>query len=280
MAYPRAARVTVDGRDQALADGAVIGRRPDADVRVDHGLVSRSHAVVRNTDTGWVLEDLGSSNGTYLHGARVERIDLGSGDTIVRLGDPDTGPELTFHLPPLSPPDGAAAGDEETTRSGVGDTGTSTAAPGADDLAPAAPRPTGSGAIGPPAITVTADVPTADMPGAPGPSGAFPLAYSPAAGTVRLGRAADNDIVVDDLLVSRRHAEVTFGADGAAVLTDLGTHNGTFVNGRRVDRATLREGDVIGIGHHQFRLTAGVLAAGDRHRRGLVRGVRPVGDAA
>ena len=69
-------RVTVSGRDLDVADGAVVGRRPDADIRVDHELVSRSHAVVRRTPTGWVLEDLESSNGTFVDGQRVERVAL------------------------------------------------------------------------------------------------------------------------------------------------------------------------------------------------------------
>jgi len=113
-----------------------------------------------------------------------------------------------------------------------------------------------------PRPVVAANV-ASSTPGGPGNSDVSGTASPPRVplptGSVTIGRATDNDIVVDDLLVSRRHAEVTFRGDGTAVLTDLGTHNGTFVNGRRVDRATLRDGDVVGIGHHQFRLTAGVF---------------------
>jgi ABC-type multidrug transport system ATPase subunit len=74
----------------------------------------------------------------------------------------------------------------------------------------------------------------------------------PGAGT-RIGRAEDNDVVVDDLLVSRRHALLRI-TEGGWELEDLGSANGTFVNGHRITRARMAEGDVVAIGHHMFRL--------------------------
>jgi ABC-type multidrug transport system ATPase subunit len=224
MAEPRVV-LAVDGREVVVTDGAVIGRRPDADVRVDHELVSRNHAVVRLTARGWILEDLGSSNGTFAGGERVDRVEI-TASAAVRLGSPGAdGPLLTFRVL-----DGTAA--------------TPPAAPQESLVAHAAERP------------ATDTTPVRAPAG--GPPGDLAL-HQARTGTVRIGRATDNDVVVDDLLVSRRHAELTFRPDGGVVLTDLGTHNGTFVNGRRVDHAVLREGDVIGVGHHLFRLTAGVL---------------------
>ena len=53
-------RANVAGRDLFVdEDGAIVGRRDDATIRVDHELVSRSHAVLRRTETAWVLVDLG-----------------------------------------------------------------------------------------------------------------------------------------------------------------------------------------------------------------------------
>ena len=72
--------------------------------------------------------------------------------------------------------------------------------------------------------------------------------------TVRIGRAADNDIVVDDLLVSIHHAELHQREEGRYELVDLASANGTFVNGRRVRRAELEERDVVTVGHHLFHL--------------------------
>ncbi|KPC64006.1 FHA domain-containing protein [Streptomyces chattanoogensis] len=80
------------------------------------------------------------------------------------------------------------------------------------------------------------------------PSAVRPL---PAARTTRIGRAPDNDLVVDDLAVSRRHAELRAGPDGYEI-ADLGSHNGTYLNGQPVTRALVIPGDIIGIGHSAF----------------------------
>ncbi|WP_037676720.1 FHA domain-containing protein [Streptomyces griseus] len=70
---------------------------------------------------------------------------------------------------------------------------------------------------------------------------------------VRIGRAADNDLVLDDLIVSRRHAELHFLPYGTYEIVDLGSHNGTYLNGQRVeDRARIGPGDIVGIGHSAF----------------------------
>lgn len=75
---------------------------------------------------------------------------------------------------------------------------------------------------------------------------------------IRIGRGPENDVVVDDLRVSRRHAEIRHEGTAFEVV-DLGSHNGTFVNGQRVSRATVREGDLIGIGGKVFRLAGEAL---------------------
>ena len=71
-----------------------------------------------------------------------------------------------------------------------------------------------------------------------------------------IGRVAGNDIVVDDLLASRRHASIRRLAGGRFEVVDLGSTNGTFVNGRRVHTAQLQEGDLISVGGHVFRFAA------------------------
>lgn len=76
---------------------------------------------------------------------------------------------------------------------------------------------------------------------------------------VTIGRAADNDVVLDDLVVSRRHAELRALPDGTWEIADLGSHNGTFLNGAPVTRAPLGPGDVLGIGHSAFCLVDGEL---------------------
>jgi hypothetical protein len=73
-----------------------------------------------------------------------------------------------------------------------------------------------------------------------------------------IGRGRDNSIVLDDMLVSRQHVRITADADGL-VLEDLGSRNGTYVNGRRVERTHLSEGDRIGIGASTFEVRDGWL---------------------
>ncbi|GGP82973.1 ABC transporter ATP-binding protein [Streptomyces virginiae] len=82
------------------------------------------------------------------------------------------------------------------------------------------------------------------------PSAVLPL---PARTAVRIGRATDNDLVIDELDVSRRHAELRALADGTYEIADLGSHNGTYLNGAPVTGAVpLAEGDIVGIGHLAF----------------------------
>lgn len=61
----------------------VIGREDDADVVIDNPSVSRRHAEIRLGDDGWLVEDLGSSNGTYIGGTKIQGPhSLGLGDEI------------------------------------------------------------------------------------------------------------------------------------------------------------------------------------------------------
>jgi pSer/pThr/pTyr-binding forkhead associated (FHA) protein len=62
-----------------------------------------------------------------------------------------------------------------------------------------------------------------------------------------VGRAARADFIVDAALVSRLHCRITAGADTLEVV-DLKSTNGTFVNGKRVDKAVLADGDRLRVG--------------------------------
>ncbi|MDQ2850873.1 MAG: FHA domain-containing protein [Actinomycetota bacterium] len=75
-----------------------------------------------------------------------------------------------------------------------------------------------------------------------------------------IGRGRGNSIVLDDMLVSRHHVRITADDDGL-VLQDLGSRNGTFVNGDRVQSAALHEGDLIGIGSTTFEVRDGWLVS-------------------
>ena len=72
------------------------------------------------------------------------------------------------------------------------------------------------------------------------------------AGPVLIGRSRRCDYIVADPSVSRRHA-LLLRREGGWQLYDLGSTNGTRVNGWRVDRAVLRDGDEVELGALRFR---------------------------
>lgn len=73
---------------------------------------------------------------------------------------------------------------------------------------------------------------------------------------VIIGRDGENEIVLAENTVSRRHAQVLRDGQGQFTLTDLGSANGVYVNGMRVQRAILTAGDEIKIGDNYFRFQA------------------------
>ena len=76
-----------------------------------------------------------------------------------------------------------------------------------------------------------------------------------ASARVTLGRESRNDITIPDINVSRSHAEISLSPQGAWVITDLGSTNGTYVNGRAVASQPLNEGDHIAMGSTNFVFT-------------------------
>ncbi len=78
------------------------------------------------------------------------------------------------------------------------------------------------------------------------------------AGSMTIGRANDNDIVIQDVLASRHHAFLVDSPLGAEI-RDANSINGTFVNGVRVGSAVLSEGDVVTIGNIDLVYSGGNL---------------------
>jgi ABC transport system ATP-binding/permease protein len=195
-----ALELRLDGRQLRIPAGRpfVIGRGPGVDLDLPHPRVSRTHAVVELTGSGWMLTDR-SANGTYVDGRRVAVLPL-AGPVRVRLGNTPDAAALEFHLVPDRPH------------------------------------------------------PTAEVPAG------TTTVHHVRTQRFRIGRLPDNDLVLDDLLVSRRHAELV-AAGGGWRIVDLGSGNGTFVNGVRVREAPISPSDVLGIGHSQFRLQGERLVA-------------------
>jgi Domain of unknown function (DUF4388)/FHA domain len=87
--------------------------------------------------------------------------------------------------------------------------------------------------------------------------GEYPLAQS---GDLVIGRSSGLDLVLIEDMVSRKHARITL-ASGGITIADLGSTNGTFVNGEKVGQAQLKEGDRILIGTSILKLVARTAGA-------------------
>lgn len=220
--------IVVAGRRVAVPAGRpfVVGRGPAADLDLPGPHVSRTHLVVQRTPAGWTLTDH-SRFGTHVAGRRITSLTL-TGPTTVVLGSPPEATPLEFRAAPGPAP--VPAG-------------------------PTVPSPAPAAAPGPP----DRGVPRGDVLARQG--GGVSRSYDLSAPrTISVGRLPENDVTLDDLLVSRRHAELTRDAAGWRI-TDLGSGNGTFVNGARVTSAPVGPHDVIGIGHALLQLSGDRLVA-------------------
>ena len=226
-----------DGREYALDEGALVfGREAGADVVVPSTEVSRRHAELHPTAEGVMLLDT-SVNGTFVNGARVsgQRI-LQHGD-VVRVGTE----EFRFHS---SQPEAALVS--------AGNGSHKEAIP-----EPVAPARLSDTMFGMPAMRPSAVAEPPIEPDRP-PLASVLFRSGPQKGervelrvpVVNVGRAEYNDLVISDPSVSTMHAKVQ-RRQGVWLLTDLGSTNGTFVDGELAagdmplsPGATIRFGEV------------------------------------
>ncbi|WP_328924986.1 FHA domain-containing protein [Streptomyces sp. NBC_00190] len=238
-----------------------LGRDPQGDVVIDDARVSWRHATISWNGRGWGIEDHGSTNGTYVHGARVQQAELVPG-TPVHLGNATDGPRLN--------PVGAAAPQPAVAQQAQ------QAQAYAQPQAPAYQAPQQQPqqqAWEQPQHAQQAQ----QAPHFPHQQGGGPAAARPAQGAahhggdrspttfhqlslghvMRIGRALENELVVSDLQVSRHHAEFRSMPGGRFEIHDLGSHNGTYVNGQPLAKsgtALLGPNDIVGVGHSTFRI--------------------------
>jgi len=210
------------GRTLELHDPLVqLGRDPSVAVSFsgeDARVVSTRHAELRYADNAWRLIDLGSRNGTYVNDRRVQgQTPIGAGDEI-RLGE--TGPRITVV---------AMADVVEATLTEYPMFNVVAAEP-----APAARGPE----VRSYGVTLIAS--------------ASGKRFEAQGTRIRIGRGKECEIrpvEEQDGIVSRVHAELTVGSSGGLALRDVGSKNGTFLNGDRIAEATpVRLGDRITLG--------------------------------
>jgi pSer/pThr/pTyr-binding forkhead associated (FHA) protein len=194
---------------------ATLGRAEENVVGLfgDPGVQPR-HALIERRGNGYVLKSLAVQQGVFLNGNRIETAELNEGDRI-RISDY----ELSFHL----------------KRAGAG----SRRAVIRQDAAPVSAHSPAAQHGGPIATACLVDA-----------SGRRHELHAQAPTT--LGRATDNDIVISDASVSRRHASIV-PQNGSFVLRDLASQNGSFVRGQRIDGARqLASGDDVRLGDAPF----------------------------
>ncbi|MFR9752223.1 FHA domain-containing protein [Nocardia sp. 004] len=270
MSSPGAQTIIVrhDGKERVFDPGqsVTMGRAPEVTVFVDSPLVSRVHATLAWRGSTWVLTDNGSTNGVFVDARRIAQPVSIDRPVQVRLGDAIGGPLL--HVLPTDP------------QGQAGQASSSAQQPRLDRwqaLQERHPRsaPPRSEPIVNVDLTTRAD--TSSVPPVRARAAATPITRGdriPPTG-LDIGRTSDNQIVVNDPLVSRKHARLVATGEGLTI-EDLGSANGTFVNGHRQRRAVLREQDIITIGNVDFVVQQGTLAHRKRPiaEQGLaVRGV-------
>ncbi|MGC5000422.1 FHA domain-containing protein [Streptomyces sp. DT195] len=231
-----------------------LGRDPQGDIVFDDARVSWRHATVRFNGHTWVIEDHGSTNGTFVQGHRVGQTELGAGSA-VHLGNATDGPRL--NLTAADAGQGAPyAAQSATWAQQTQAVPQAAAQPGppaqpqspewhsGPQQAPAFPQQQGGGP-GQAEHPVHGDR-------SPTTFHQFALGH-----VMRIGRSLDNDLVVSDLQVSRHHAEFQTTPEGRFEIRDLGSHNGTYVNGQPIAKggtAVLGPDDIVGVGHSAFRI--------------------------
>ncbi|MDX6362782.1 MAG: transport system ATP-binding/permease protein, partial [Streptomyces sp.] len=232
-----------------------LGRDPQGDVVLDDARVSWRHATISWGGRSWVIEDHGSTNGTFVQGQRIHQMEIGPGSA-VHLGNATDGPRvnLSGSAAAVAAPQQAQPQQQPYASQG--------AAPGWAQQAP--PQQQAPQQSWPQSPQAAASVPQQQGPG--GGAGAPPV-YGDRSPTtfhqfslgrvMRIGRALENELVVSDLQVSRHHAEFHATPDGRYEIRDLGSHNGTYVNGQPITKggsALLGANDIVGVGHSTFRL--------------------------
>lgn len=185
-------------------ESPTIGRGSGCDIVVADPRVSREHLRIEFRSGAWTCTDLGSNNGTYAGGHRLEYFSVDR--------------RLELSLGAIS------EGGRVILDPGIAPQAANPAATGRASTAPRA------------ANDATAHAPHS---------------------SISIGRAADNDVVIDDLLASRHHASLTFQSDGRVELIDLKSSNGTYVDGTRVKRALVEVGATIVIGDTRLVVQAG-----------------------
>jgi len=190
----------------------VLGRDQSSDIHIASDRISRSHLRFAFEKPHWILQDLGSSNGTFLASKKIERVEV-SKPVSVDLGGIGN---LTIKISPIG-----------------------------DSVSGKFKRPE----VDRDATRIT------KISGSEYQDDNSGLARVRLQQRIRIGRDVENEWQIDDLNVSRTHAEIVQNNSGSYEVVDLKSTNGTFLNGTRIKREVLRTGDIIAVGGFARRFT-------------------------
>ncbi|OWA07257.1 ABC transporter ATP-binding protein [Streptomyces sp. CS159] len=259
-----------------------LGRDPQGELVFDDARVSWRHATISFNGRSWVVDDHGSTNGTFVHGQRVQQMELGAG-TVLNLGNATDGPRVS--LSGAQTPAGTPQQQQQQqpyAAQGANAGWAQQAPPAQEPFQQQAPpqqapqhgqqhqaQQAGWQQSQPPQQAAPQQQAVPHFPqqqGSGGAAGAPPV-YGDRSPTtfhqfslgrvMRIGRALENDLVVSDLQVSRNHAEFHSTPDGRMEIRDLGSHNGTYVNGQPIPKGgtqLLGPTDIVGVGHSTFQI--------------------------
>jgi pSer/pThr/pTyr-binding forkhead associated (FHA) protein/uncharacterized membrane protein len=210
------------GREYRLDKGlAFLGRAEECEIGLfGDSAVAPQHAQINRQGSEYILKDLTRNPGTLVNGQRIESKVLAAGD-LIQIGNY----ALRFNLRSVSAPALAQPYVAPPASSPVG-----TSPPAANPVPSFAARANGGARLIDSAgqsLALRQDAPT------------------------RLGRALDNDLVVADQSVSRHHATISW-QNGGYYLQDLGSQNGTYVGGQKVNQALLVDGVRVKLGDAEF----------------------------
>lgn len=224
-------------------DEISIGRQEGNAIRLSERNVSRQHARLRRSGSQILVQDLGSSYGVRINGKRIDgEVPFNVGD-LLQIGDYDLivqnevaeAPEKPAAAPKPAPrtqlevPSPHLDSTQDHTKTQQVQTN-----PHAySDRVHLAPDST------PRLLIINTDLAGRE--------------FACIRDELRLGRSYDNDIAIEHPSLSRNHARLVLGADGAWELVDQGAVNGVHLDGVRIERAHLKDGDEFDLGHVRMR---------------------------
>jgi pSer/pThr/pTyr-binding forkhead associated (FHA) protein len=256
--------------EHELSGELKIGRQEGNELVLTEGGVSRKHARFY-VEAGKVLvEDLGSANGTYVDGERVAEPTPLTPQSQVVLGDyqlkikgggrPASGARKAAKPGAAAAPDlGSEEGSPRSTRA-------------MPSVKPA--RPPGA-SLAKRERPAPGAAPAPDLgPVLRGLTGPWANKIYPLRGKVLVGRAPPAAVMLEDDSLSRKHAELERNPRGSVFLRDLGSSNGTLLNGDRIGQepVELSPGDIIQFGMVEVVYEAGGELAAPPPRRGATAG--------